>query len=50
MVDSATADLPAQPGKLLATGHLDGARRGVVARVVQPGVVRLGDRVHVHDA
>lgn len=47
MVDHASADLPPQPGNLVAVGRLNGARLGVIARVVQPGVVRLGDRVHV---
>lgn len=47
MVDHATADLPSQPGNLLAVGRLNEARLGVIARVVKPGVVRLGDRVHV---
>ena len=47
MVDSETADLPAQPGNLKAVGRLNDACLGVVARVVQPGVVRVGDRVVV---
>ena len=47
MIDHATAQLPTQPGNLLAVGRLNGARLGVIARVLQPGVVRLGDRVHV---
>jgi len=45
MVDDATADLPQQPGNLLAVGRLNGARLGVIARVVQPGVFHVGDQV-----
>lgn len=44
MVNHTTADLPSQPGNLLAVGRLNEARLGVIARVVKPGVVRLGDR------
>lgn len=43
MVDMSTADLPAQHGNLLATGRLNEACLGVVARVVRPGRVRVGD-------
>ncbi|HET7310990.1 MAG TPA: MOSC N-terminal beta barrel domain-containing protein [Mycobacteriales bacterium] len=45
MIDMATADLPAQPGNLLAVGDMNEACLGVIARVVQPGRVRLGDRL-----
>jgi uncharacterized protein len=45
MVDEATADLPAQPGNLLAVGRLNKARLGVIASVVRPGVVHVGDSV-----
>ncbi len=47
MVDSETADLPAQPGNLLAVGRLNDTCLGVIARVVQPGTVRIGDSVTV---
>ena len=45
MVDMKTADLPAQPGNLLATGRLNGAQLGVIADVVQPGSITTGDAV-----
>lgn len=44
MVDMRTADLPEQPGNLKALGALNGARLGVVAAVVTPGTVAVGDR------
>ena len=47
MVDSATADLPAQPGNLLAVGRLNDAELGVIASVVQPGIVHVGDSIEV---
>ena len=47
MIDLATADLPAQHGNLLAAGHLNEACLGVIARVVRPGRVRLGDPLAV---
>ena len=46
MINHATLDLPPQPGNLSAVGSLNGARLGVIARVVQPGIVRLGDLVY----
>ena len=45
MVDAASADAPAQHGVLLATGRAHRAELGVIARVVAPGRVRVGDAV-----
>jgi uncharacterized protein YcbX len=50
MVDSATADLPAQPGNLRAVGRLNAARLGVIARVVRSGGLWTGDPVRVGGA
>ncbi len=47
MVDSQTADLPAQPGNLLAVGRVNDTCLGVIATVVQPGVVHVGNRITV---
>lgn len=47
MVDMETADLPSQPGVLRAVGQVNEACLGVIARVVQPGRMRAGDRVEV---
>jgi uncharacterized protein YcbX len=47
MVDMATADLPAQHGNLLATGRLNDTCLGVIARVVRPGRITIGDEVAV---
>jgi uncharacterized protein YcbX len=47
MVNMATADLPAQPGNLAAIGDLHDQCIGVIARVVQPGEVSVGDEVTV---
>lgn len=47
MVDAGTADLPPQPGNLVAIGDLNSARLGVVAHVLAPGRVRDGDHVVV---
>lgn len=43
MIDMSTADLPAQHGNLLATGRMNDACLGVIARVVRPGRVSVGD-------
>lgn len=43
MVDAETADLPSAPGVLRAVGQVHDACLGVVADVVEPGVVRVGD-------
>jgi uncharacterized protein len=45
MVDMATAEMPAQPGNLTTIGRLNEARLGVIARVVTPGRISVGDRV-----
>lgn len=47
MVDAATADVPAQPGVLRAVGRLHDAELGIIAEVVEPGVVEVGDEVHL---
>jgi len=43
MVNAATADLPAQPGNLAAIGRRNGMQLGVVATVVTPGRMSVGD-------
>jgi uncharacterized protein len=43
MVDMKTADLPEQHGNLLAVGRLNDACLGVIASVVRPGTIRIGD-------
>ena len=43
MIDMATADLPPQHGNLLAVGRLNQTCLGVIAKVVRPGRVRVGD-------
>ncbi len=45
MVDMATADLPPLEGVLAATGRINQACTGVIAEVVRPGRVRVGDQV-----
>lgn len=45
MVDMKTADLPEQHGNLLAVGRLNDACLGVIASVVRPGTLRVGDPV-----
>lgn len=47
MVDAETADLPARPGTLRAVGRAHDGRLGVVAEVVVPGRVRVGDALTV---
>lgn len=47
MVDMRTADLPAQPGNLAAIERDRAGRLGVIASVVAPGRVRLGDVVEL---
>lgn len=49
MIDMATADLPVQHGNLLAVGRLNETCLGVIARVVQPGRVRVGDALRLTD-
>ena len=45
MIDQETADLPAQPRNLYTLGRLHDACLGVVARVVEPGRIEIGDTV-----
>jgi len=47
MINMASADLPEQPGNLAAIGRLHDKCLGVIARVVQPGRVTVGDLLHV---
>ena len=47
MINMASADLPAQPGNLAALAELHDSCLGVIARVVQPGQIGVGDVVHV---
>lgn len=47
MVDAATAEAPALPGVLRAVGRLHHAELGIIAEVVEPGVVEAGDEVHL---
>jgi uncharacterized protein YcbX len=47
MINMASADLAAQPGNLAALAQLHDSCLGVIARVVQPGRVGVGDVVHV---
>lgn len=49
MIDMETADLPSQSGNLLATGRLNDACLGVVARVIESGSIRVGDRLLVRE-
>jgi uncharacterized protein YcbX len=49
MVDMETADLAAEPGNLLATGRANDACVGVIARVVEPGRISVGDELLVVD-
>lgn len=47
MVNLPTADLPSQPGNLALLGDLTGGHLGVIATVVRPGRVAVGDPVTV---
>ena len=47
MINMASADLAAQPGNLHALADLHDSCLGVIARVLQPGRVAIGDAVHV---
>lgn len=47
MVDMESADLPPQTGVLRAAGRANSACLGVIARVVEPGRIQVGDRVVV---
>jgi uncharacterized protein YcbX len=48
MIDMKTADLPAQPGNLKTLGRVNGANLGVIAQVVAPGTINVGDVVRIH--
>lgn len=47
MVDMATADLPEHHGNLRALGRMHDACLGVIATVVKPGQLRVGDTVMI---
>lgn len=47
MVNAQTADLPELPGTLAAIGRINNARLGVVATVVEPGAIEVGDTLVV---
>jgi len=47
MVEMKTAQLPAQPGNVRATARINSAHLGVVATVVVPGRISIGDTVEV---
>jgi hypothetical protein len=47
MVNMATADLPEQPGNLKAIGRINNACLGVIAKVMTPGTISLGDELTV---
>lgn len=49
MVNAETADLPALPGHLATIGRVNDAELGVIARVVVPGTVRVGDLLEAGD-
>lgn len=47
MVNMATADLPAQPGNLALIGRINDGNLGVIAQVLRPGRIRMGDELVV---
>jgi uncharacterized protein YcbX len=47
MLDMETADLPEQHGNLKAIGALNQACLGVIATVVVPGTIRVGDALRI---
>jgi MOSC domain-containing protein len=47
MIDMKTADLPTQPGNLKSLGRVNGANLGVIAQVVAPGAMNVGDSVDI---
>jgi MOSC domain-containing protein len=47
MVDMKTAALPAQPGNLKAIGRINDACLGIIAAVLTPGTIAVGDAVEV---
>jgi uncharacterized protein YcbX len=47
MINMASADLAAQPGNLATLAHLHDSCLGVIARVVTPGRITIGDTISV---
>jgi uncharacterized protein YcbX len=47
MVDMETADLPSQHGNLAAVGRLNQACLGIIATVLAPGTIRVGDTLTI---
>jgi uncharacterized protein len=47
MVNMATADLPFQPGNLTAIGRINNTCLGVIAKVITPGTISLGDQLTI---
>jgi uncharacterized protein YcbX len=47
MVNMATADLAEQPGNLTAIGRINNACLGVIATVITPGTISLGDELTI---
>jgi uncharacterized protein YcbX len=47
MVNMATADLPEQAGNLKAIGRINNACLGVIAKVMTPGTINLGDELTI---
>jgi uncharacterized protein YcbX len=47
MVDMKTADLPEQPGNLKTIGRVNQANLGIIAHVMEPGEIHVGDTVKV---
>jgi uncharacterized protein len=47
MVNMATADLPEQPGNLTAIARINNACLGIIAKVITPGTISLGDELTI---
>jgi uncharacterized protein len=47
MINMATADLPEQPGNLTAIGRINNACLGIIAKVITPGTISLGDELTI---
>jgi uncharacterized protein YcbX len=47
MIDMKTANLPTQPGNLKTLGRVNGANLGVIAQVMAPGAINVGDAVDI---
>jgi uncharacterized protein len=47
MIDMKTAHLPEQSGNLKTLGRVNGANLGVIARVITPGAISVGDAVQI---